>query len=323
MSDFLDVIDNPSSHIDGPVANPRNYDYIPIVAGWDPVAVDLASVATFRRRKGTEATFDRPDGPLLTEVTDPAMRGAALTHLEATLRGLVRRTLQCRRLTANDIIVIKDSATDSRVTGVVIRGSARIERVGGATRRLVARRTAAAQLAALRATLNASPVSSSPSDKRAIRRFRERLTDSNSPRRIAAIRFGIGMTLGALIIAGLLLTMSGGNSTSPTQQSRPGPATLSSPEGTFRVGEPGDDVFLGDWNGDGIETPGVFRRSSGELFVWDSWKTTARGEPGRLIGRHGQATTAKVVPCEEPKTCDVLTVDRPSLPSADTKGSPS
>jgi hypothetical protein len=39
----------------------------------------------------------------------------------------------------------------------------------------------------------------------------------------------------------------------------------------FALGEPGDQILIGDWDGDGLVTPAVFRKSSGELFRYDVW----------------------------------------------------
>lgn len=39
----------------------------------------------------------------------------------------------------------------------------------------------------------------------------------------------------------------------------------------FAVGEPGDDVVVGDWDCDGAATPAVVRPSTGELFVFATW----------------------------------------------------
>jgi hypothetical protein len=41
----------------------------------------------------------------------------------------------------------------------------------------------------------------------------------------------------------------------------------SSPVSRFYYGNPGDLPFMGDWDGDGIETPGLFRQSDGYVYV--------------------------------------------------------
>jgi Tol biopolymer transport system component len=38
----------------------------------------------------------------------------------------------------------------------------------------------------------------------------------------------------------------------------------------FYFGDPGDSPFLGDWDGDGVDTPGLYRRSDGFVYLRDS-----------------------------------------------------
>jgi hypothetical protein len=48
--------------------------------------------------------------------------------------------------------------------------------------------------------------------------------------------------------------------------------TVSSPrtESSFYFGNPGDVLFSGDWNCDGVETPGLYRRSDGYVYLRNS-----------------------------------------------------
>ncbi|MGH9247003.1 MAG: hypothetical protein ACRD29_22330 [Acidimicrobiales bacterium] len=39
----------------------------------------------------------------------------------------------------------------------------------------------------------------------------------------------------------------------------------------YEIGVPGDQVVLGDWDCDGVTTPGLFRPTTGEAFVFNSW----------------------------------------------------
>ena len=39
------------------------------------------------------------------------------------------------------------------------------------------------------------------------------------------------------------------------------------PVGTFYFGNPGDLPFMGDWDGDGVATPGLFRQSDGYVYL--------------------------------------------------------
>ena len=41
----------------------------------------------------------------------------------------------------------------------------------------------------------------------------------------------------------------------------------------FALGRSGDEMFLGDWDCDGVETPALFRSSTGATFYYDTWST--------------------------------------------------
>jgi hypothetical protein len=53
----------------------------------------------------------------------------------------------------------------------------------------------------------------------------------------------------------------------------------------WAVGEPGDDVALGDWNCDGVVTPGTYRHSTGEVFVFAGWADHDRPLTAEPVGR--------------------------------------
>jgi hypothetical protein len=63
----------------------------------------------------------------------------------------------------------------------------------------------------------------------------------------------------------------------------------------FVVGAPGDQLLLGDWDGDRVRTPGLYRGATGELWVFDRW--AAEGEPAgaRPLERRTPLGTARVV----------------------------
>jgi hypothetical protein len=44
---------------------------------------------------------------------------------------------------------------------------------------------------------------------------------------------------------------------------------LGSGASPFFYGNPSDTPFMGDWNGDGVDTPGLFRRSDGFVYLRD------------------------------------------------------
>jgi hypothetical protein len=45
------------------------------------------------------------------------------------------------------------------------------------------------------------------------------------------------------------------------------------PPSTWFLGRPGDQLVLGDWDCDGLVTPGLHRPSTGESFRFDDWPT--------------------------------------------------
>jgi hypothetical protein len=49
----------------------------------------------------------------------------------------------------------------------------------------------------------------------------------------------------------------------------------------FALGLPGDRLFLGDWNCDGIATPALFRASTGATLYYDSWTNETPSSAGR------------------------------------------
>ncbi|MCO8127677.1 hypothetical protein NHL50_10710 [Acidimicrobiia bacterium EGI L10123] len=51
----------------------------------------------------------------------------------------------------------------------------------------------------------------------------------------------------------------------------------------FRIGRPGDELVVGDWDCDGIATAAVVRSSTGETFLFDAWA----GEGETLIAEAG------------------------------------
>lgn len=85
----------------------------------------------------------------------------------------------------------------------------------------------------------------------------------------------------------------------------------------YVVGDADDQVVLGDWNCDGTATPATLRRSSGEVFVFDSW-----ADPGRSVTVAATTTAAPgsilTVDDSRPGGCPVLTLHEPSGPRAVT-----
>lgn len=68
-------------------------------------------------------------------------------------------------------------------------------------------------------------------------------------------------------------TVPAGATSVAMQDPRTGIWSLRAPNGTvktFYYGDPNDEPFIGDWNGDGVETVGLYRRSVGFLFIRNS-----------------------------------------------------
>ena len=69
----------------------------------------------------------------------------------------------------------------------------------------------------------------------------------------------------------------------------------------FRVGRPGDDLVLGDWDCDGTATAAVVRPETGETFVFDAWAAdgeTLVAAPGPTLPDGTAATVADEGGCD-------------------------
>ncbi len=149
--------------------------------------------------------------------------------------------------------------------------------------------------------------------------------------RSVAVVAGAALVLVAMVGGGMVRSSVGGASSAPPSPSRPAGAT-SSPERSdrasdtrsttepepeldstenlegsnsaivvesegarYRVGRPGDVVTVGDWDCDGVSTPGVVRPSTGEVFLFPTW--AAPDEPLtltaslRVAGAQGLASS--------------------------------
>jgi serine/threonine protein kinase len=90
--------------------------------------------------------------------------------------------------------------------------------------------------------------------------------------------------------------------------------------GRFAVGEPDDDVVLGDWDCDGSSTPAVLRTGTGDVFVFERWASTARDETVEATTRVPDSTGARV---DTRDGCDHLVVEtRRGDQPVDTGGVP-
>jgi hypothetical protein len=66
---------------------------------------------------------------------------------------------------------------------------------------------------------------------------------------------------------------------------------LGAAEYSYLFGNPGDKPFMGDWNGDGVDTPGLRRDSNGFVYLRDS-NTQGVGEIEYFYGNNGDVVFA-------------------------------
>jgi hypothetical protein len=63
------------------------------------------------------------------------------------------------------------------------------------------------------------------------------------------------------------------------------------------IGEPGDQLVLGDWDCDGVDTPALYRTGSGDVLYFDAWPRVEqqRYQPDRTeaAGPGGSASLAE------------------------------
>lgn len=83
---------------------------------------------------------------------------------------------------------------------------------------------------------------------------------------------------------------------------------------TFRLGEPGDEALLGDWQGNGDRSPAIYRPSTGEVWLFTEWANYDRASSPKIAARtlaHGRAVL------EAKNGRDMVTVypvDAPAVP---------
>jgi hypothetical protein len=76
----------------------------------------------------------------------------------------------------------------------------------------------------------------------------------------------------------------------------------------FYFGDPGDVAFAGDWNCDGIDTPGLYRRSDGAVYLRNS-NTQGVADVRFFFGNPGDLPLAGDF---DGDGCDSLSIYRPS-----------
>lgn len=85
---------------------------------------------------------------------------------------------------------------------------------------------------------------------------------------------------------------------------------------TFRVGDPGDDLLVGDWDCDGVATVLLLRPDSGEVFEFE-WAERASPTTGRLQTVVDGATSLSSAP--GPDGCDAASIERVGGPPVDPR----
>lgn len=68
-----------------------------------------------------------------------------------------------------------------------------------------------------------------------------------------------------------------------------GPGAAGSAQGStavrrFVMGHAGDDLLIGNWDCQGVETPALYRPSTGQVFEWTSWASRGHAVgPAKVI----------------------------------------
>jgi hypothetical protein len=86
------------------------------------------------------------------------------------------------------------------------------------------------------------------------------------------------------------------------------------------LGRPGDQLVLGDWNCDGVDTPGLYTAATGEVRYFDVWPTVEQRSYRPAASDDAEpGGTASLAPGEgsagEPDGCDRIAVAAPSRPT--------
>jgi hypothetical protein len=82
----------------------------------------------------------------------------------------------------------------------------------------------------------------------------------------------------------------------------------------FGMGEPGDQLLLGDWDCDGVDTPGLYRVSRGEVQYFNVWPTVADQayQPDATEPAPGGGQASLVERAGDGDDCDRLVVEAPA-----------
>ncbi|HET6795456.1 MAG TPA: hypothetical protein VFH45_13485 [Acidimicrobiales bacterium] len=105
---------------------------------------------------------------------------------------------------------------------------------------------------------------------------------------------------GAAVAVAAAVVAVGGRRSPPGAALRPAPVadvtTVTGPpdrSGRYRLGLAGDQLVVGDWDCRGVDLPALYRPSTGQVFLFDSWPppgASLRSRPAVVGGlRHGVA----------------------------------
>ena len=93
------------------------------------------------------------------------------------------------------------------------------------------------------------------------------------------------------------------------------------PDGTrhrFAMGRPGDQLLLGDWDGDGLDTPALYDPTSGTVTRFDGWAPSGATLPGAVVA--SQAPLGGLARTDRGADPDTIAVDPP--PASTTRSTP-
>jgi hypothetical protein len=75
----------------------------------------------------------------------------------------------------------------------------------------------------------------------------------------------------------------------------------------FRIGYPGDQIAVGDWDCDGVESAGLYRPGSGEVLYFDRWPAEGAELEPALVAVLPTGGQVRVAP-RHPDACATLAI---------------
>jgi len=121
---------------------------------------------------------------------------------------------------------------------------------------------------------------------------------------------GVRAAIAALLLIGLALPAAAQDTVGAVQQAK-GHWTLRAPNGnstTIGYGNPGDHPFMGDWDCNGTDTPGLYRQSDGFVYL----KNTNGTGVADITFFFGNPGDIPIVGDFDGDGCDTVSIYRPS-----------